>query len=676
LPSHQYFTSRPALKGYVRASSSFFASARQLQAFTGGAPGDGLSPSNPLYALERALATAQHHDAVSGTERQHVAFDYAKLLARGRADGELLVSAALSLLTGFFPAAGGFAFCELANATICPALESGRPTLVLVYNPQARAAELPVRLSVGFPSGVASWAVLGPDGRSAVTAQLVPASRRDEYLHDAYYGYPSAVSTQWLYFQAAVPAFGFSAFFLVPSATAAGAPATHASLVSSRPAGGADQVLTNGVVNLTLSGATGAVSGYANSRTGFAVPLAQSFFYYRASVGGPNDGTGGSSIGQPATTYIMRPNSSEAFDVGGGSPVQVEMVSGPVVNEARQYVGPGDWMCASLRLWAGSSVVEVESTVGAVDVDDKWGKEVGMRWAAGAGFGGPGPATLFTDSNGLEMQRRVLNLRSWNSTAYTYEPVASNYYPVVARAHIDDDASGRRMTLATDRAVGCASLAPGQLECVLHRRLLVDNFLGNGEALNEPGLGSVPGLVVRGTQWLSFDEPADKAAAGHALAAAALLSPLIAFADLGGAAPPAWAAANTAVFSGLAAGALASAAVTVPTVHSLGGGELLVRLQHLFEAGEDPVLSQNVTVSLAALFSAASGVVVSGAVETSVGGVLPLAQVPQWTLRAQGEADAVTLPIVPPPPAGAGLDVTLAAGEVRTFVLSVSGEEA
>lgn len=36
-----------------------------------------------LSLVERAMAVAQHHDAVSGTEKQHVANDYAKRLANG-----------------------------------------------------------------------------------------------------------------------------------------------------------------------------------------------------------------------------------------------------------------------------------------------------------------------------------------------------------------------------------------------------------------------------------------------------------------------------------------------------------------------------------------------------------------------------------------------------------------
>lgn len=52
--------------------------ARQLEFFKG------RSASGPnTDALADALAIAQHHDAVSGTERQHVAADYALRLSIG-----------------------------------------------------------------------------------------------------------------------------------------------------------------------------------------------------------------------------------------------------------------------------------------------------------------------------------------------------------------------------------------------------------------------------------------------------------------------------------------------------------------------------------------------------------------------------------------------------------------
>lgn len=42
-------------------------------------------PGSPTTtALKKAMGVAQHHDAVSGTEKQHVANDYAKRLYIGR----------------------------------------------------------------------------------------------------------------------------------------------------------------------------------------------------------------------------------------------------------------------------------------------------------------------------------------------------------------------------------------------------------------------------------------------------------------------------------------------------------------------------------------------------------------------------------------------------------------
>lgn len=52
--------------------------ARQLEFFLG------RSKTGPTTdSLADALAIAQHHDAVTGTEKQHVAYDYAKRLSIG-----------------------------------------------------------------------------------------------------------------------------------------------------------------------------------------------------------------------------------------------------------------------------------------------------------------------------------------------------------------------------------------------------------------------------------------------------------------------------------------------------------------------------------------------------------------------------------------------------------------
>lgn len=46
-----------------------------------------LGESDPnSQKLKEALGLVNHHDAITGTERQHVAFDYAKRLSMGAAD--------------------------------------------------------------------------------------------------------------------------------------------------------------------------------------------------------------------------------------------------------------------------------------------------------------------------------------------------------------------------------------------------------------------------------------------------------------------------------------------------------------------------------------------------------------------------------------------------------------
>lgn len=340
-------------------------------------------------------------------------------MSAGVADAVLLIDAALRSLTGWAPAAP-FSLCPLANASLCPALANPTagdpPTLLLLWNPDSmERSGAAVRVPVGMPAGVASWRVTASNGASPITAQMLPLSVSDAALR-VYYGSDSGATTQWLTFVTPpVPPMGYAVVFLQPVASARAAPATHASRVERLAADGADATLTNGVITLTLSAATGLVTQYADAALG-AVPLAQGLSYYRSSPGCPlppakcdipNDGTGLNNYGQSSTTYILRPNTSATHALGVA---QVEFVSGPVVSEARQS-WPGAWASNVLRLVANSSSVESEFTVGPIPVGDGWGKEVVVDWALGGWCAGE-PPTLYTDANGQELQKRVLNARS------------------------------------------------------------------------------------------------------------------------------------------------------------------------------------------------------------------------------------------------------------------------
>lgn len=75
-----YFTSRPTLKHHVKKASSMLQVVRQISSQLNL---NDETAFDSIKNLERAMGVLQHHDAVSGTERQHVTNDYAKRLSIG-----------------------------------------------------------------------------------------------------------------------------------------------------------------------------------------------------------------------------------------------------------------------------------------------------------------------------------------------------------------------------------------------------------------------------------------------------------------------------------------------------------------------------------------------------------------------------------------------------------------
>ena len=73
-----------------------------------------------LARMKRAFAVLQHHDAVSGTERQLVAYDYAERLSRGR-------NSCFSVIKDVYKEKFGINNrfeCEYRNISICDVVES------------------------------------------------------------------------------------------------------------------------------------------------------------------------------------------------------------------------------------------------------------------------------------------------------------------------------------------------------------------------------------------------------------------------------------------------------------------------------------------------------------------------------------------------------------------------
>lgn len=109
------------------------------------------------------------------------------------------------------------------------------------------------------------------------------------------------------------------------------------------------------------------------------------------------------------------------------------------------------------------------------------GKEVTVNWLS---YDIDNADTFYTDSNGLEMQKRVMNYRpTWELE--TEEYVSANYYPINSAIAIVDEDYNYQMTVMNDRSQGGTVVEKGRIELMQNRRLTGDDYRGVDEVLNE-----------------------------------------------------------------------------------------------------------------------------------------------------------------------------------------------
>ena len=191
-------------------------------------------------------------------------------------------------------------------------------------------------------------------------------------------------------------------YFLQPVASTTAAPATFPSIVSS---GLSAPSITNGRLTLNISASTGFMSGLVDAQTGLELPLSQASgqtlveAHIRLHVGclltppplyfllqswlsyvGFNGLTALNGSKQASGAYIFRPTHEPPLPLSA-SPAENTAITGPVVNESWATYA---YVTQETRLWAGAGVVEVEWTVGPVNVSDFQSHEVITRYETGA----------------------------------------------------------------------------------------------------------------------------------------------------------------------------------------------------------------------------------------------------------------------------------------------------
>ncbi|XP_061358600.1 probable alpha-mannosidase At5g13980 isoform X2 [Gastrolobium bilobum] len=582
-----YFTSRPAFKLYVRLMSGYYLAARQLEFFRGR-----MNSGPNTDSLADALAIAQHHDAVTGTEKQHVANDYSKRLSIGYKEAEELVSSSLAclvestLLTRCQNPVTKFQQCPLLNISYCPASEvdlaQGKNLVIVVYNSLGWRRDEVVRIPV-----INANVTVHDSNGIEIESQLLPqaevyADLRNFYVK-AYLGQtPPKTPMYWLAFTVSVPPLGFNTYTV---STAKRTGSIRSSVYTYQSSEKSRFEVGKGNLKLTFSTDQEKSTNYVNIRNMVEEQVELSYLYY--------SGYNGSHQKDPQNSgaYVFRPNGT--YPINHERQVPLTVLHGPVLDEVHQKINP--WIYQITRLHKGKEHVEVEFIVGPIPVEDGIGKEVATQISTTMQTN----KTFYTDSNGRDFIKRIRDYRTdWNLEVN--QPIAGNYYPLNLGIYIKD--SKTEFSVLVDRAIGGSSLEDGQIELMVHRRLLLDDSKGVGEALNETDcvVDDCRGLTVQGKFYYRID-PLGEGAKWRRTFGQEIYSPLLlAFSEKDDKGD--WMNSHVPTFSGIDSSYTLPENIVILTLQELDNGTVLLRLAHLYEIEEDKDLSAMASVELKKLF--------------------------------------------------------------------------
>ncbi|XP_022775428.1 alpha-mannosidase-like [Durio zibethinus] len=646
-----YFTSRPALKRFVRMLSGYYLAARQLE-FLAGKRSDGPN----TFSLGDALGIAQHHDAVTGTAKQHTTNDYSKRLAIGVTEAETVVSSALSCITkknsgeNCEEPALTFSQCNLVNISYCPPTEKdipeGQSLVVVAYNPLAWNRTEIVRI----PVNDADLVVQDSSGNNIETQYLdldnVTRNIRDFYTK-AYLGLSSdTVPNYWLLFQVSVPPLGWNTYFI---SKGAGKGQHRVGIISATDSPQDDTIeIGNGNLKLSFSTSSGQLQRMYNSRTGVDVPVQQSYLWYGSSSGDADP--------QASGAYIFRPNEAPPSVVSRSVPLDV--TRGPLVDEVHQQFN--EWIYQITRLYKDKEHAEIEFTIGPIPLDDGVGKEVITQMTANMVT----DKMFYTDSNGRDFLKRVRDFREdWN-LAVT-QPVAGNYYPINLGIYTMDNIS--EFSVLVDRATGGSSIKDGEVELMLHRRMIYDDSRGVGEALDESVcVGSTcEGLTIRGNYYISINQIGEGARWRRTTGQEVYSPLLLAFTHEK---MENWTASHLTKATVMDPGYSLPLNVALITLQQLDDGSVLLRLAHLYDEGEDTMYSTLAKVELMKMFN---GRTIKEVTEMSLTTNQLKSEMKKLSWKVEGDNGNEPSPVRGGPVDSSTLVIELGPMEIRTFLLKL-----
>ncbi|XP_032876854.1 epididymis-specific alpha-mannosidase [Amblyraja radiata] len=636
-----FYASRNILKGMARGANSFLYACESL--FTLYLLRYPLGSIDKLWALEKiqhlrwAVSEVQHHDGVTGTESPKVRDMYMDHLLRGMSAVKLLMAAILqeALNGGKNKLDDPLPYSQDTRNREDDSLQ------ITVYNPLGWNITTVINVTVAY-SMVNVYDGLG----NAVPSQIQKSAGSN--------------STFDLFVLVRLDALGYHRYIVKTKNSTCtkgrdgqcseGQTSYRGRVITFnrklvrklRNQGGRLLRLMNECYFLTFDEDTNLLHSITDRSSQKTIKIQQEFLEYHAN--------GDIRKGPISDNYVFTANGPA---VSVSKSIGMELVKGNLVTEIRQYFYSNNSAMANNYEYAiftrmynvpkgydGSLLcrrVEQEYMVGPLDLN----REAILRMTTDLKT----DRTIFTDGNGYQMMKRQYK-------NYSYNTLARNYYPLVRTAYIEEN--GTRLIILSDRAHGISSQADGQIEMMLHRRLWNNKEwnLAYNLTLNDTS-------VVRPLFWLMFGSKSTTSSlyqSGMALE----FRPVVAFGPTSG---------NVAlVQSNKMHGETAANSFSLPSnLHlltlSVPGWQynsnhtkhleditrvqgkqsqpnfrrVLLRILHLYEVGEDPVLSQPVRVNLKDLLKPLG--TVASVEERSLTGIWNINTLQRWKWRTSQQHD-------------------------------------
>lgn len=711
-----YFTSRNKLKGLTRSADNVqrLVDAAFATALAGGYKLDQQKLYEYINELRYQNAVAQHHDGVSGTARPHVVDDYEYRLNIGiQTSFEALQNIVPNLLDPVSAASGASGPAVSTNPQEIQALLlQGKPVSVVLYNTLGTARDEYVEIKVP----IAALNVTDSNGRSIVSQIDPPHNqiynlttvdqihlgvhfddhasnllKKKHTVLEASFFTENQQDLYSLWFEVQIPAFGWATYFLTPvnlgspSSSTRGVvtfqqsynPQLQQDQKNSDPThnipindlaeekilfktngkeAASNSTITNGQLTVSFNN-NGLIGGITGSHITRPFTVTQNFFQYNSSA----------DEQQPSGAYIFR-NNGTALPLGiDSNKYSLTIVQGNLVQTAHQiwhqnvFIGDRDPskstnVTHSIRLFRSTvnndnsqnpivNFIETRHGVGPLQGN----KEMISRWSTSIKSNGK----FSQDDSGF-----LFLERTFNSSQSLIIP--GNYYPVVQATYIQD--SDYRLSVLTSQSCGCSSLASGELEVMVHRRTLQDDYRGVSSPLNDTNR-------IEFSHWISVDSQitAETQRAQLSLMQNNPIVPL--YAPVGSQGISHWLSHYTNSFSALSKALPQNIHLLNFQVFGPSDPTIILRLQHLYQAESVSPLAAPVSIDLSTVFnSPALTLATVTPLTLSANQKLSTCQQNRWSWSSEASPNPASprdLPL-------AGTTVTLLPSQILTFSLTFS----